>query len=163
MKMNMKCKKCLLALALALAYQLPTWADGRALQIWQTDGQIVTISLNEEPRTTYNEGNLIITTTKTTITYPLEQVWKYTYVLEGSISEGDGVPDGIKAILSDDGETLSFKGLKSNSDIQLYSAAGQLLRTFKSNSDKVAVSISQFPTGVYIVKANGITYKLARQ
>ena len=39
MKMNMKCKKCLLVLALALAYQLPTWADGRALQIWQTDGQ----------------------------------------------------------------------------------------------------------------------------
>ena len=63
--MNRKCKKYLLALALALAYQLPTWADGRTLQIWQADGQIVTISLNEEPVTTYSEGNLIITTTST--------------------------------------------------------------------------------------------------
>jgi hypothetical protein len=163
MNIQLKSKKCLMALAMALACQMPALAGGRALQVWQTDGQKVTISLNEEPRTTYSEGNLIITTTKTTITYPLEQVRKFTYILEGSISEGDGVPDGIKAILSDDSETLSFKGLKSNAEIQLYSAAGQLIRTFKPKSDKVAVSISQFPTGVYIVKANGVTYKITKR
>ena len=152
----------ILALALALAYQLPTWADGRTLQIWQADGQIVTISLNEEPVTTYSEGNLIITTISTTITYPLEQVDRYTYVTE-NMSEGDGVPDGIKGILSNDGETLTFKGLKSISGICIYSASGQLIRTVKANGDKVAVSLSQLPTGVYLVKANGVTYKISKR
>ena len=138
-------------------------AANKMLQIWQADGQIVTINLNEEPCTTYNEGNLIITTTKTTITYPLEQIKRYTYADDDGVSEDYGELDGVKSVLSDDGETLSIKGLKSNAEIQLYSAAGQLLRTFKPKSDKVAVSISQFPTGVYIVKANGITYKITKR
>lgn len=155
-------QKCLLVLALALAYQLPTWADGHALQIWQADGQIVTISLNEEPVTTYSEGNLIITTTSTTITYPLEQIDRYTYVTE-NVSEGDGVPDGIKSIFSNDGETLTLKGLKSISEICIYSASGQLIRTVKASGDKVAVSLSQLPTGVYLVKANGVTYKISKR
>lgn len=156
-------KKLFLLLIMVVLVNMTSKADNRVLQIWQTDGQIMTISLNEEPRTTYSDGNLIITTTRTTITYPLEQVWKYTYVLDGSISEGDGVPDGIKSILSDDGETLTFKGLKKNTEIQLYSTSGQLLRKFKANSNQVAVSISQLPTGVYIVKANNATYKITKR
>ena len=164
MNIQLKSKKCLMALAMALACQMPALAGGRALQVWQTDGQKVTISLNEEPRTTYSEGNLIITTTKTTITYPLEQVWKYTYILEDPTSEGDGLPDGIKSILSDDGETLTFKGLKPNTEVLLYSASGQLMRKFKpTNSNPVAVSVSQLPIGVYIVKANGVTYKISKR
>ena len=164
MNIQLNSKKCLMALAMALACQMPASAGGRALQVWQTDGQKVTISLNEEPRTTYSEGNLIITTTKTTITYPLEQVRKYTYILDEPTSEGDGVPDGIKSILSDDGETLIFKGLKPNTEVLLYSASGQLMRKFKpTNSNPVAVSVSQLPTGVYIVKANGVTYKISKR
>ena len=137
---------------------MTSMADNKILHIWQADGQIMTISLNEEPITTYSDGNLIITTTNTTISYPLEQIWKYTYVLDGSIS-----PDVIKSILSEDGETFTFKGLKQNTDIQLYSASGQLLRKYKANSNQVAVSISQLPAGVYIVKANGVTYKITKR
>ena len=133
-------------------------ADNKVLHIWQADGQIMTISLNEAPITTYSDGNLIITTTNTTISYPLEQIWKYTYGLDGSIS-----PDGIKSILSEDGETFTFKGLKQNTDIQLYSASGQLLCKYKANSNQVAVSIFQLPAGVYIVKANGVTYKITKR
>lgn len=154
------------AILLLLTTLLPTVAkaNGRLLQIWQADGKIVTINLNEEPRTTYVNGNLVITTMKATITYPLEQVRKYTYVEEEPSSEGDGVPDGIKSILSDDGETLTFKGLKPNTEVLLYSASGQLMRKFKpANSNPVAVSVTQLPTGVYIVKANGVTYKITKR
>ena len=155
-------KRFLLLLIAGVLVSVTSKASNKVLQIWQADGQIVTISLNEEPVTTYSEGNLIITTTNTTITYPLEQVDRYTYAME-SVSEGDGVPDGIKGILSNDGETLTFKGLKSTSDICIYSASGQLIRTVKANGDKVAVSLSQLPTGVYLVKANGVTYKISKR
>ena len=56
-----------------------TKADEKVLQIWQSDGQVMNINLNEEPKTTYADGNLVITTNKTTITFPLEKVKKYTY------------------------------------------------------------------------------------
>ena len=162
-----KTKKKMLttALLLLLTTLLPTVAHAkeRLLQVWQTDGQVVTISLNKEPVTTYENRNLIITTTNTTITYPLEQVSRFTYAVEEIVSEGDGVPDGIKNILSNDGETMTFKGLKSNTDIQIYSASGQLLRTVKPNGDKAAVSLSQLPTGVYLVKANGVIYKISKR
>ena len=162
MNIQLKSKKCLMALAMALTCQMSALAGGRALQVWQVDGSVVTINLSDEPVTTYSEGNLIITTTSTTITYPLEQVSRYTYEME-SVSEGDGVPDGIKGILSNDGETMTFKGLKSNSEIQVFSASGQLIRTVKPNGDKAAVSLSQLPTGVYLVKANGVTYKISKR
>lgn len=156
-------KRFLLLLIAGVLVSVTSKASNKVLQIWQADGQIVTISLNEEPVTTYSEGNLIITTTNTTITYPLEEVQRYTYAEDTPISEGDGVPDGIKSIFSNDGETLTFKGLKSTSDICIYSASGQLIRTFKANGDKIAVSLSQLPTGVYLVKANGVTYKISKR
>lgn len=156
-------KRFLLLLIAGVLVSVTSKASNKVLQIWQADGQIVTISLNEEPVTTYSEGNLIITTTNTTITYPLENVQRYTYAENTPISEGDGLPDGIKSIFSNDGETLTFKGLKSNADINIYSPSGQLIRTVKANGDKVAVSLSQLPTGVYLVKANGVTYKISKR
>ena len=53
--------------------------EGMVLQVLLSDGQVVSIDLNEEPRTTYRDGNLVITSTKNTMTYPLEQVKRFTY------------------------------------------------------------------------------------
>ena len=52
---------------------------GRVLQIWLDDGKMNTVSLSEEPHTTFSNGNLTITTKKNSITYPLEKVLRYTY------------------------------------------------------------------------------------
>ena len=51
-------------------------ADDQVLQIWQSDGNVMTIKLSEEPKTSYADGNLVIKTTKTSITFPLEKVVK---------------------------------------------------------------------------------------
>ena len=78
-------KKILFFLTLTLFCSLAK-ADDMILQILQSDGQVVNIDLKDEPKTTYENGNLIITTTKTTITYPLEKVKRYTYVSALGIS-----------------------------------------------------------------------------
>ena len=135
-------------------------AEDMVLQIWQSDGQIVTINLNDEPKTTYVDGNLVITTTKTTITYPLEKVKRYTYVS----TEGINAPQAMKAVFSEDGETLTFTGLKPNTTIYLYNVAGQLLRKFDTaQRSKAIVSVAGFPVGVYVVKANDVTYKITKR
>ena len=153
-------KNYLLLLFLFLA-SIVAKADDQVLQIWQSDGKVMTIKLSEEPKTSYVDGNLVIKTTKTTITFPLEKVKKYTYASEPS---GIDSPIAMQSEVSADGETLTFKGIKPNTSIYLYNAAGQLLRTIKSDkTNKATVSVSRFPIGVYIVKVNGVTYKITKQ
>ena len=129
------------------------------LQIWLSDGQVTVVNLSEEPRTTYSDGNLTITTTKTTITYPLERVRRYTYA---NVNNGYNSRQGT--FVTNDGETLILTGMEANAAITLYNSAGQLLHTDSTNSQGAAiVSVSHFPQGKYTIKSNGVTYKITKQ
>jgi hypothetical protein len=135
-------------------------ADDLVLQVWQANGKVLNISLNEEPRTTYSDGQLIITTTKTTVTFPLEQVVKYTYTDATGISS----PEAVGSKVSADGESITFTGLKPNTPVYLYTVAGQLVSTVTATGQsKTTVSVSGFPVGVYVVKANGVTFKITKR
>jgi hypothetical protein len=152
--------KRLLFLFILFVSALAVKADDMLLQIWQADGQVLTIALSEEPVTRYADGNLIITTTKTSITYPLEKVRKYTYISTDGISS----LEGMKSRLSQDGETLTFSGLSQGTEITIYSASGLVLRKVKSGpQSKTTVSVSDFPPGVYLVKVNSLTYKITKR
>ena len=133
----------------------------KALKISLSDGQVVAIRLDEEPRTTYQDGNLVITTDNYSISYPLERVKRFTYVNINDVIDGLKT---MKAAFSNDGETLTFSRLKPHTKIALYNIAGQLLKTFdNTESNEIVVSVSHFPTGVYIVKVNGGTYKIMKR
>lgn len=152
--------KKLLLLFLSLAC-MAAKADDKVLQIWQSDGQVMTIKLSEEPKTSYADGNLVIKTTTSSVTFPLEKVRKFTYSDESS---GIGSPISMRSEISADGETLTFTNLKPRTTIQLYNVAGQLLRTVRSDGQsKATVSVSRFPIGVYVVKVNGVTYKITKR
>ena len=152
--------KKLLSLIILFVFAHSVMADDMLLQIWQSDGNVVNIDLSEEPVTRYADGNLIITTTKTTISYPLEKVAKYTYI------SADGIEsvNGMRSKFSQDGETLIFSGLKQGTEIAVYATSGKILRKTKSGSHaKTTVSVSSLPPGVYMVKVNSITYKITKR
>ena len=135
-------------------------ADDMVLQVLLADGQVVSINLNEEPRTTYQDGNLVITSTKNTVSYPLEKVRRFTYVSATGIVS----PKTVGASFSNDGETLTFKGLKPHTKIYLYNVAGQLLKTIDSGEQgQTVISASHMPVGVYVVKVNGGTFKITKR
>lgn len=149
-------------IALLLSVLLPNvaMADNLVLQVWQADGKVMNINLNEQPVTTYSDGQLIITTTKTTVTFPLEQVVKYTYTDATGISS----PEAVGSKMSADGESIIFTGLKPNTPVYLYTVAGQLVNTVTATGQsKTTVSVSGFPVGVYVVKANGVTFKITKR
>ena len=146
---------------LAIAVTMAAQADDLVLKVWQSDGQVLTISLADEPRTTYSDGNLIITSSKTSVTLPLEKVRRYTYE---SVVSGIDEAKAVHVAFSRDGETLTLAGLKPGTAIYLYNVAGQLLRTIDSGTQsKVVVSVSHLPAGVYVVKANDVTYKITKR
>ena len=153
-------KKTLL-LFLMIVFAFMAKADDRVLQVWQADGLIINFNLNEEPKTTYVDGNLVITTTKTTITYPLEKVKKYTYA---ATATGISTAQAMNATISKNGETLTFTGLANGTEIMLYNATGLLLRSIDSGEkSKITISVSDLPIGVYFVKVNGVTYKMMKR
>lgn len=160
-----KLKSCrnhpVVVLLLALLWPSAVKADDMVLRVWQADGKVMNIKLSEEPVTTYADGKLIITTTRTTVTFPLEQVVKYTY---SDGTDGISSPAAMSSEVSADGETITFKGLKPGTAVSLYTVAGQLVSTVTSNGPaKTVVSVSQLPVGVYVVKTNGITYKITKR
>ena len=161
-----KCVKWLVAtrvllLVVALFAASAVKGEDRTLNVWKSDGTVVSFSLDEVPVTTYTDGNLVIKTTKTTVTYPLEQVKKYTY---SSVTDALFAPKSESATLSQDGEMLTFTGLKPQTHISVYNVSGQLVRTLKARSlGKTTVSVANLPVGVYVVKVNGVTYKITKR
>ena len=150
-------KQITLLLLFVFALAVSVKADDMVLQIWQSDGKVVNIDLNEQPVTRYADGNLIITTTSTTITYPLEKVAKYTYVSADGISN----LESMRTTFSQDGETLIFTGLAQGTEIAVYASSGQVIRKTNAGPQaKTTVSVSNLPPGVYLVKVNSFTYKI---
>ena len=106
-------KRTILFLIISV-FSLTAQADDSKLLVWQADGKVVTFSLDEEPVTTFSDGNLVITTTSKTVTYPLEQVRKYTYFLPKARLLGDA--DGNGEVNGDDIIEISQKILGKPSD-----------------------------------------------
>ena len=87
-------KKAILFL-FAIVFSIAVDAVEAKLQVWRADGEVITFDLDEEPVTTYADGNLVIKTSTRTITYPLEKVRKYTYFIPSNIQLGDADGNGV--------------------------------------------------------------------
>lgn len=136
------------------------FADNDILQIWQTDGQVQSINLSEQPVTTFSDGNLVVTTSTATITLPMEKVKKYTYILSTDAIEN---VKAEKVTISQNGESITFSGLKNGAEIKVYSASGILMKEVKASRESETVTVSDLQVGVYAVKANGVTYKIMKR
>ena len=128
------------------------------LQIVKMDGQTHTINLNQEPVTTYQDGNLVITTINATISYPLEVVRKFIF-----ISGTDDIQylKGDKFEISRDGKFLTLSGLDKDTDAYLFSINGLLMeRIHVTASTSISINLESYPLGVYMIKVDGATYKI---
>ena len=133
----------------------------QVLQIVKADGQTHTINLNQEPVTTYEDGNLVITTINATISYPLETIHKFVYI---SGTEDIQNIKGDKFEISKDGRFLTLSGLKNDTDAYLYSVNGILMeRIHVTASTSTSINLESYPLGVYMIKVDGATYKIMNQ
>lgn len=136
-------------------------ANSQTLVIWQKDGSKVYYSLDEQPKTTFTAEDLVITTNKTTINYPLSKIQRYTYE-GGSLGINDVKSQGI--CIAHYGDEFFVTGLPYGKSIAVYSADGKKLLSKQSDgSSRQTLSLSKLPTGVYIIKAETINYKFMKR
>lgn len=117
-----------------------------------------------KPEVTFEGANLKVTCAKTaaSATFALKDVLRFTY----ATSDGSGIDelaDDPAAVSFDDG-MLVISQLKANATVGIYNTDGRLVQQLKARrSGTYRLSLSQLPTGVYVVKAGDTTYKIMKR
>lgn len=155
--------KKLLLLLLLLPICLSTMAEEYKthLVVWAKDQSKVAYALDDEPKITFTETELVIESKTFKVSYPLEDMDRFTYE-----SQSSGIKDlqTEKKTFQIEGESLIFPSLKANSSVALYSLNGTLIlkKTIKE-AGEYSFPLSNLMTGVYMVSVNGITYKVMKR
>ncbi|MBR1505412.1 MAG: hypothetical protein IJ614_04825 [Prevotella sp.] len=160
MKTGMKSKKIFLAMAF-FASCLPGKVTAQSLVVWQKDGTKVIYSLDERPKTTFADANLVITTKSVTLTHSLSEVQRYTYIDIHSAGISNAYESDIT--FQQQGSNIVLKGLPLGCPVRVYAADGRLLQSHRSDSrNQMTVSLSRYPSGTYIISANRLNCKFQK-
>ena len=132
------------------------------LVVWAKDGTKTYFDLAENPKTTFNDNDLVITSESMSISYPLDQVLRYTYELSTTGIENISQEKAVR--ISRRSDALTLENLKPGTTVSLYTVDGKLVMAHAAgNSRSVTISLSDRPSGVYIVKANDVTCKMLKR
>lgn len=158
----MNCKKTLLSIALLLV-SLAAGADtGTSLVVLMKNGNTSTFELATKPKVTFDATNLMIHTVNEDVSIPLTDIVRYWF----EINEATGITekDADKSAIDYKDGALVLNGLKAGTEVHVYDADGREVQAMTARHDGTSrLSLSQLPTGVYIVKLNSTTYKITKR
>ena len=157
-------RKILLLIALCAATGVMAQdAPVQKLNVWKMDGTKIQFLLTDEPVTTFENGNLVITTNQGVFSYPLAQMKKYTH---------EGLPQGIDVpmvapgdiLVHQNNEQMLIEGLPSNQLVEVYSADGKLILNKRAVSGQsTLLNLAAQPQGTYIVSIGSTSFKFVKQ
>lgn len=151
-------KKIALSLWVVLCCMTANAANDKSLFVTFNDGQKVEFALSTTPEVTFGNDQMTIKTTQTTASYDLGKVTTFTY---GSTTTGiNQVENNNKFAM--EGNRIIIDG--TNNKISAYSLDGKAVNLSPiTTGDKTTVNIDELPHGVYIIKINNKSIKIARQ
>lgn len=138
-------------------------APVQKLNVWKMDGTQIQFLLNDEPTTTFENGNLVITTNQGVFSYSLAQMSKYTH---------EGLPEGIDVptvapgdiLVRQNNEAMLIEGLPDNQLVEVYSADGKLILSQRAAAGQsTLLNLTAQPQGTYIVNIGSTSFKFVKQ
>lgn len=139
-----------------------TWAQN-AVVVYQADGNTATFAFSEKPVISYSGSDLVLTTTKTTVSYPVYLLKKIDF---GESWEEATALDEVKAPdtrFSFQGGTLAISGGNAFSPVTLYTVGGTLVAHYRLDSaGSATIPVQSLGTGIYIVKTQRFTFKFRK-
>lgn len=155
-------KKLLFLLLLLLALPIGMLADNQNTLIVKTkDGAQTTFVLQDKPRVTFEGTDLKVVSDKETVAFALADVLRFEYVKKDALGIDEDVvdPTGV----SYQGGVLVISQLRQGASVAVYTLDGKLLRQLTaSHSGTYRLNLSELPTGLYLVKADNVTYKITK-
>lgn len=135
-----------------------------SLVLWMYDGSKIFFSVDDYPKVTHVNGEVIMTTTKGSFTYSDSTVWKFTISKE--TGENTSV-ENISSSLSSwhkAGDVIRFASATPGSQVHIYTLSGMLLKSYTIGSDgKLSISLSSYEQGIYVIKTKETTIKIAKR
>ncbi len=154
--------RILLALLLLPLPMLAADDAAQQLVITSKDGTTVAYTFAEEPKVSFTDTELVVTSKDATVSYQLSNMALITYKL--------GTATGITNIASGettfrmDGSALVFPSLAAGSKVTVSTTAGAVVLSKKiSTAGKYSFPLSELANGVYMVSVNGQTYKIVKK
>lgn len=118
--------------------------------------------LKDNPKITFEGTNLKVSATTGDVSFAIADVMRFTYAMRSpsGINEQIDNPTGVDL----EGDVLVISHLKANATASIYALDGKLIRQLKSQrTGTYRISISGLPAGLYLVKADNVTYKITKR
>ena len=150
-------KKIALSLLIALSFISAKAADGKSLFVSFNDGSRIEFALSTLPEVTFGNDKMTVTSTATTACYELWKVSTFTY----------GTTTGIQQIEANskfafEGDRLIVDGTRNQ--VSAFALDGKAVNLSPVIAgDKTIISLEGLTKGVYIIKINNKSIKIARQ
>lgn len=144
---------------LLLACSLMAGAQN-AISIHQKDGKVANFAFSEKPIVTYADNQLVITTTKTSVQYPLYLLQKIDFALSEATAVEQVKPDA-KFRFTDG--TLYISGGTPGSQVYIYNMSGMTEGQYRiDDAGNAVISLQSLSKGHYIVKTSRFTFKITK-
>lgn len=156
-------KPKLTIILLSLMFTTVAWAQN-AVTIYQTDGKSANFAFAEKPVVTYTEDYLVITTTKTTVQYPIYLIQKIEFQEEWFVpTDIKTTTVGADVKFSFQGGIISICGGVPNSEVFIYNIKGLKVRQYwLDEQGKTSISTTNLDKDIYIVKTRNISFKFRK-
>ena len=150
-------KKIALSLLIALSFISAKAADGKSLFVSFNDGSKIEFALSTLPEVTFGNDKMTVTSTATTACYELWKVSTFTY----------GTTTGIKQVETNnkfafEGDRIIVDGTRNQ--VSAFALDGKAVNLSPVIAgEKTIISLDGLTHGVYIIKINNKSIKIARQ
>lgn len=136
--------------------------------VWTHGGEQFSYSLDTKPVVTYDDGYINVTTsTGEGLSLEAEEVAQFT--LSDEAVDDDTTTSLESAIapqgeMKSGGDVLAFSAFEPGTRVHIYSVSGTLMTSGVIGSDGcLVISISDYSSGIYVVKTKGLTCKIIKK
>lgn len=120
---------------------------GEVLHVHTVTGGEVTYDFAEKPEVTFQASEMILTTTSTSVVYPLAEVTLFSF----SSTETEAL------------EQISASEPQGDASVSIFTADGRLVKSAEATNGVAHYSVAELPAGTYIIKSNQRSYKLIKK
>lgn len=137
-------------------------AQVETLVVKLKNGSETAFFLKDKPQVKFEGTNLKVTSSAGDTTFALADVLQFTYDKRDTSGINETVTEPTGVIFKDD--VLVVSQLKVNAVVSVYGLDGILVRQWKApHAGTFRLSLSELPSGLYLVKVDNITYKIMKR
>jgi len=136
--------------------------EQNVVAIYQQDGQKALFAFADQPEVTYTATDLVLTTTQTSVQYPISNLRKVAFE-RADMPEGIDEIEVTKQFTFRDGQIV-IEGGTPNALVNIYTIQGVLVSQYRLDGDgNGMISTTGLNGAAYILTTGSLTFKFIAQ